>query len=400
MKVIVIGAGAGGLMAAARVAASGAQVTLIERNEKPGKKLYITGKGRCNVTNLCSPREFLENVVSNPKFLYGAIFTFTPENTIAYLEENGTKTKVERGNRVFPLSDKSSDVIRALVRGAEKTGVEFVCDNVTGIEKSDNVFKIRGQRTSYVADRVILACGGVSYPSTGSNGDGFALAKSLGHTVTPLRPALVPILLSDDVKQLKGLSLKNVTATIGGYSLFGEMLFTDAGVSGPIILSLSSRVNSGNVRGKKLVIDLKPALDEEKLDKRILSDFSKQKNKQFKNSLDELLPQSMIPFVVKRSGISPEKPINSVSRDEREKLVHTLKNLEFTISGLAPIEQGIVTAGGVDVKQVNPKTMESKIASGLYFAGEMLDLDALTGGFNIQIALSTGFVAGEAAAKE
>lgn len=400
MKVIVVGAGAGGLMAASRAAASGAQVTLIERNEKPGKKLYITGKGRCNVTNLCSPREFLENVVSNPKFLYGAIFTFTPENTIAYLEENGTKTKVERGNRVFPLSDKSSDVIRALVRGAEKSGVEFVCDNVTGIGKTDNVFKIYGQRASYTADRVILACGGVSYPSTGSNGDGFTLAKSLGHTVTPLRPALVPILLSDDVKQLKGLSLKNVTASIDGYSLFGEMLFTDSGVSGPIILSLSSRINSGNVRGKKLVIDLKPALDEEKLDKRILSDFSKQKNKQFKNSLDELLPQSMIPFVVKRSGISPEKPINSVSRAEREKLVHTLKNLEFTVSGLAPIEQGIVTAGGVDVKQVNPKTMESKIVGGLYFAGEMLDLDALTGGFNIQIALSTGFVAGEAAAKD
>lgn len=400
MKIIVVGAGAGGLMAAAQAACSGAGVTLIERNEKPGKKLYITGKGRCNVTNLCSPREFLENVVSNPKFLFGAIYSFPPESTIAYLEENGTKVKVERGNRVFPVSDKSSDVIRALVRGAEKSGVKFVRDDVKKIEKHDNVFTISGRNAVYEADRVILACGGVSYPSTGSNGDGFSLAVSLGHTVTPLRPALVPIILKDDVSALKGLSLKNVTASAGKYSLFGEMLFTDTGVSGPIILSLSSRINSGNVKGLKLFLDLKPALDEEKLDKRVLSDFAKAKNKQFKNSLGDLLPQSMIPFVVKRSGIDPDKPINSVSREERERLVKTLKRLEFTISGLAPIEQGIVTAGGVNVSEVDPKTMESKIVKGLYFAGEMLDLDALTGGFNIQIALSTGHAAGKAAAKK
>lgn len=400
MKITVVGAGAGGLMAAAQAARAGAEVTLIERNEKSGKKLYITGKGRCNVTNLCSPREFLENVVSNPKFLYGAIYSFPPESTVAYLEENGTKVKVERGNRVFPQSDKSSDVIRALVRGAEKAGVKFVRDNVISIGKNDNVFVISGENAVYETDRVVLACGGVSYPSTGSNGDGFKLAEALGHTVTPLRSALVPIILSDDVSGLKGLSLKNVTASVGKYSLFGEMLFTDTGVSGPIILSLSSRINSGNVKGQKIVIDLKPALDDEKLDKRILSDFSKAKNKQFKNSLGELLPQSMIPFVVARSGINPDKPINSISRKERERLVGTLKRLEFTISRLAPIEQGIVTAGGIDVKEIDPKTMQSKIVGGLYFAGEMIDVDALTGGFNIQIALSTGYAAGKAAGKE
>ncbi len=401
MQIIVIGAGPAGLIAAAEAAKGGAKVFLFERNEKPGKKLYITGKGRCNVTNMCSPREFLESVVTNAKFLYSAINAFAPLDTVTLIESMGVKTKVERGNRVFPLSDKASDITKALVKNAEKNGVEIKRVDVTSVIKTEKGFSVVSQNGNYHCDKLILACGGVSYPTTGSNGDGFRLAQSLGHGITALRPALVPIKLVEDVKSLMGLSLKNVTATVGegkkAKSLFGEMLFTSNGVSGPIILSLSSFINSGIVRGKKLYVDLKPALSHEVLDKRILSDFDKVKNKAFKNSLDELLPKSLIPYIVERSGIKADKPVNSVSKEERARIVALLKSLDFTIDELYPIDAGIVTAGGVEVSSVNPKTMESKIHKGLYFAGEMLDLDALTGGFNIQIALSTGFVAGKSA---
>lgn len=402
MKTAVVGAGPAGLIAAA-TAAAGSDVTLFERNEKPGKKLYITGKGRCNVTNLCSPREFLEKVVRNPKFLYSAIYTFTPEDTVNLIETNGVKTKTERGNRVFPASDKASDVTKALVSNAMKAGVRFVYENVVSLSRKDGLFRLITSGAEYFFDKVILACGGVSYPSTGSNGDGFKLAESMGHTVTKLYPALVPVNFCEDVKSLQGLSLKNVKVTVSDgrkfESLFGEMLFTSRGASGPVVLSLSSLINRLDVKHVTFSIDLKPALDYEKLDKRVVSDFTKFKNKQFKNSLDEMLPKSLIPYIIDVSGINPDKPVNSVTKQEREKLVNLLKNLSFTVDSLGSIAEGIVTSGGVSVDEVNPKTMESKLVKGLYFAGEMLDVDALTGGFNIQIALSTGFAAGTSASK-
>lgn len=402
MKTAVVGAGPAGLIAAA-TAATDSDVTLFERNEKPGKKLYITGKGRCNVTNLCSPREFLEKVVRNPKFLYSAIYTFTPEDTVNLIETNGVKTKTERGNRVFPASDKASDVTKALVSNAMKAGVQFVYENVVSLSRKDGLFRLITSGAEYFFDKVILACGGVSYPSTGSNGDGFKLAESMGHTVTKLYPALVPVNFCEDVKRLQGLSLKNVKVTVSdgrkSESLFGEMLFTSRGASGPVVLSLSSLINRLDVKHVTFSIDLKPALDYDKLDKRVVSDFTKFKNKQFKNSLDEMLPKSLIPYIIDVSGINPDKPVNSVIKQEREKLVNLLKNLSFTVDSLGSIAEGIVTSGGVSVDEVNPKTMESKLVKGLYFAGEMLDVDALTGGFNIQIALSTGFAAGTSASK-
>ncbi len=398
MKIAVIGAGPGGLMASATAARNSA-VTLFERNEKAGKKLYITGKGRCNVTNLIPPDEFLEHVVSNPKFLYGAIFSFTPFDTVELLERNGTVTKTERGNRVFPASDKASDVTKSLVKNMLSSGAVLCCENVKAVTKKGEFFSVKTDNGEYTFDKVILATGGVSYPLTGSNGDGYKLASAFGHTIVPVCPALVPILLKDDVKTLEGLALKNVTATVYGegvnFAKFGEMLFTDRGVSGPIVLSLSSLVNRvDHIDKLKFAVDLKPALSLEQLDKRILSEFAKYKNKQFKNALDETLPKSLIPYIIERSGIDPGKPVNSITKAEREKLVGLYKHLEFSVSGLGDVKEGIVTAGGVSVKEVNPKTMESKLVPGLYFAGEMLDVDAMTGGFNIQIALSTGYLAG------
>lgn len=402
MKIAVVGAGPAGLIASAAAASGGARVTLFERNEKPGKKLYITGKGRCNVTNLCSPREFLEKVVRNPKFLYGSIYNFTPYDTVDLIESNGVKTKTERGNRVFPVSDKASDITKALVANAIKYGVEIAYENVVSLSAENGKFRLVSSRAEYVFDKVILACGGVSYPSTGSNGDGFKLAASLRHTVTKLYPALVPLNFSEDVKPLQGLSLKNVKVTVSdgekSESLFGEMLFTAHGASGPVVLSLSSVINRWEGKNIKFSVDLKPALDREKLDKRVVADFTKFKNKQFKNSLDEMLPKSLIPYIIGVSGINPEKPVNSVTKAERENLVDILKNLTFSVSSLGGIAEGIVTSGGVSVDEVNPKTMESKLVPGLYFAGEMLDVDALTGGYNIQIALSTGYAAGTSAA--
>ena len=403
MYIAVIGAGPAGLLAAAEAAKAGASVTLFDKNEKAGKKLYITGKGRCNVTNMRPPGEFLEFVVRNRKFLYGAIYSFSPENTVELIESNGVKTKVERGNRVFPQSDKASDITKALVKNAERYGVKFSYNSeISDVSKVDDMFFITSRSGKERFDKVIVACGGMSYPSTGSTGDGYAFAKKFGHKIVELRPALVGLTLKESVKALQGLSLRNVTATIDGggvnESRFGEMLFTSSGVSGPIILSLSSFVNRvGNVKDMTLSIALKPAMSAEDLDKRVLSDFNKNINKRFKNSLDELLPKSLIPYIIGVTGISPEKPLNSVTKEDRAKIVDTLKNLKFGVAALGSLNEAVVTSGGISVAEVNPKTMESKLVHGLYFAGEVLDVDALTGGFNIQIALSTGFVAGKSA---
>ena len=403
MNIAVIGAGPAGLLAAAEAAKASANVTLFDKNEKAGKKLYITGKGRCNVTNMRPPGEFLEFVVRNRKFLYGAIYSFSPENTVELIESNGVKTKVERGNRVFPQSDKASDITKALVKNAERYGVKFSYNSeISDVSKVNDMFFITSRSGKERFDKVIVACGGMSYPSTGSTGDGYAFAKKFGHKIVELRPALVGLTLKESVKALQGLSLRNVTATIDGgganESRFGEMLFTSSGVSGPIILSLSSFVNRvGNVKDMTLSIDLKPAMSAEELDKRVLSDFNKNINKRFKNSINELLPKSLIPYIIGVTGISPEKPLNSVTKEDRAKIVDTLKNLKFGVAALGSLNEAVVTSGGVSVAEVNPKTMESKLVPGLYFAGEVLDVDALTGGFNIQIALSTGFVAGKSA---
>ncbi len=398
MKVVVIGAGPAGLMAAGTAKAD--EILLIDGNEKVGKKLYITGKGRCNVTNDCAPDKLVSNIVGNPKFFISAANAFTPADTVELLNSFNVKTKVERGGRVFPLSDKSSDIISALEKYAVSNGAKILLGNkVKYAEKSGSGFCVYlqdGKRI--VCDKLIVATGGKSYPATGSTGDGYKIAESFGHNVVALRPALVPIKLKDDVRSLEGLSLKNVSVTLTdgkkSFSKFGEMLFTSFGVSGPVVLSLSSLINSFDVSRFKLSIDLKPALDSETLDKRIVSDFGQNINRQYKNSLSELLPKSLIPYIIEKSGIPPELKVNSVTRDMRRSLVYLLKSLTFSVDSLMPLETGIVTAGGVDVKQINPKTMESKIVSGLYFVGEVLDVDAFTGGYNIQIALSTGFSAG------
>lgn len=403
MKVAVIGGGPSGMMAAIAARSDGADVTLFEKNEKLGKKLYISGKGRCNVTNDCSVRDFLPNVVNNGKFLLGALNKFSPQSTIDFLRDNGLQTKTERGNRVFPCSDKSSDVIKTMERVLHDTGVKICLNSETfNVEYQKNAFLLTTISDIISFDRVIIATGGVSYSATGSTGDGYRFAEELGHNVTPLRPALCRILCKD-VSELEGLSLRNVTVSVvaDGQTIaseFGEMLFAKDAVSGPAVLTLSSRINKSNINGGKLVIDLKPALDCEKLDLRLVRDFSERMNKDFVNSLDELLPERLIKVVARQSGIPFTKKVNQITAAERKKLVQTVKSLTFPLVGLDAIEYGIVTAGGVDVKEVNPATMESKLVKGLYFCGETLDVDALTGGYNIQIALSTGYVAGKSSA--
>lgn len=390
------------MIAAVAAARGGAEVTVYEKNPKPGKKLYITGKGRCNVTNDCSADGVLKNVVTNPKFLYGALYRFGPRELISLITDLGVPLKTERGGRVFPQSDKSSDIIKAFAGECARLGVQIKYGvPVTSAEKREGGgFTVNGA----VYDKLILACGGVSYPLTGSTGDGFKLAAALGHKITPLRPALVPVLLKDArAARLQGLSLKNCGFTVfkGGvkiYSDFGELLFTDKGVSGPVVLSASSLINKTDLSDVYISLDLKPALDEKQLDARILRDFKEAGNRQFKNSLNALLPQSLIPVAVELCGIDPLKEVNSVTREERAGLVRLLKDMRFPVKALGSIEEGIVTCGGVSVDGINPRTMESKLVPGLYFAGEMIDADALTGGFNLQIAFSTGYVAGTSSA--
>lgn len=406
MKIAVIGGGPAGITAAGAAAASGASVFLIERNEKLGKKLYITGKGRCNITNNCGVTEFLSSVVTNPKFLFSALNAFSPQDTINLLEKCGCPLKTERGGRVFPQSDKSSDVIKAFGKFLNKAGVEIKfntsCKNIV---KSNGKFNIITDRGEYYSDKVIICSGGKSYPSTGSAGDMYGIIKSLGHTVTPLAPSLCAVIVNESyVMELAGLTLKNVKVkAVGKTKIFegmGEMLFTHSGISGPLGLTVSAHINKIDLNGVKIIIDLKPALDENKLINRINRDFLDCKNAMFKNSLGNLLPKSLIPIIIKLSKIDPEKMCNAVTAEERRALSGILKNLTFTVSRLDDIENAVVTSGGVAASEINPSTMESKIVKGLYFAGEVIDVDALTGGFNIQIALSSGYLAGVSASKQ
>lgn len=404
-KCIVIGGGAAGMIAALAASGNGMQVEVFEKNEKPGKKIYITGKGRCNVTNDCEPDTFFANVVSNPKFLYSAFYTFDPSCIMDLLQENGCALKVERGNRVFPVSDHSSDVIRTLQKVLSERKVKISLQTeVKNLIIEDRV--CRGVELSNgkkcMADAVIVATGGRSYPSTGSTGDGYRFATQAGHSVTEVKPALVPFTVKENwALSLQGLSLKNVEVTVTDgkkqiYKNFGEMLFTHFGISGPLILSASSYY-AKKYYGKEvqLYIDLKPALTKEQLDKRILRDFEEKQNKQLKNALDGLLPAKMIPVIIQLSRIKADKFVHDITKEERLLLVDLLKKLPLTVTGTRPFSEAIITQGGVNVKEVNPSTMESKITKNLYFAGEVLDVDALTGGFNLQIAWSSGYLAGE-----
>lgn len=406
-RIVIVGGGAAGMMAAVSAAGPDNEVLLLGKNEKLGKKLFITGKGRCNVTNDCDVENLLSHVVTNRKFLYSAFYGFSSQDMISFLENKGLKLKTERGNRVFPVSDHSSDVISCLSRAlmASDVTVKFHTEAVSLVMDQDRISGVRTKNGKcYDADAVILATGGLSYPSTGSTGDGYRLAREAGHQVTELSPALVPFEAAEEwIKELQGLSLRNVEITLLDgkkklYEEFGEMLFTHYGVSGPAILSGSSMAAK---RIKKhpllLSVDLKPALTESQLDQRILRDFQEAKNKQFRNSLGNLYPSKLIPVIIKRSGIPGEKRVNEISREEREGLVSLTKKFTVTLTGLRSYNEAIITQGGIKVTEVNPATMESKLVKGLYFAGEILDLDAVTGGYNLQIAWSTGRAAGQSA---
>ena len=407
-KVIIIGGGAAGMAAAIGAAQSGHSVAVYEKNEKLGKKVYITGKGRCNVTNACDTEDLFANMVTNGKFLYSAIYGFTNFDIMELLESAGCKLKTERGNRVFPVSDKSSDVIFALERVMKSLHVEIhLNEPVKDLICEDGRCKgilLENSGKRVMADAVIVATGGISYPATGSTGDGYRFAREAGHTVTALSPALVPFLCAEeDVRSLQGLSLKNIEVTVYDekkvlWKEFGEMLFTHFGVSGPVVLSASSYAAKRiKLHPLRMDIDLKPALSREQLDARILRDFDEVKNKQFKNSLAKLFPAKLIPVIVERSGIDPDKQVNEVTVKERARLVELTKEFQVTLTGLRGYNEAIITQGGISVKEVDPSTMESKKMPGLYFAGEVLDLDGVTGGFNLQIAWSTGMLAGRSA---
>lgn len=406
MKLAVIGGGAAGLFAAGVASHEGADVTLYERNERYGVKLRITGKGRCNVTNDCEPAEFFENVVTNPRFLYSAYSGFSSKDTQAFFEGLGVPLKTERGKRVFPVSDKASDIADALVRYCADGGVGFVCDRIRKLSY-DGAFRLTGASAAYSADRVVIATGGLSYPRTGSDGDGYGFARSLGHTVTELTPSLVPLVCREDIcPRCRGLSLKNVNLTVfdtktgkNVFSELGEMLFTDKGVSGPLVLSASAHMRDVTPGRYELYIDLKPALDERTLDKRLLRDFSGNLNKNLSNSFHDLLPSKLIAPFVELCGVDPDKKVNSVSSAERRSILTLLKKLPLTVVSAAPVSEAIITRGGVDTKQIDPKTMQSKLVPGLFFAGEIIDCDAYTGGFNLQIAFSTAYAAAKAASR-
>jgi len=406
VKVAVIGAGAAGMLAAGQAAALGADVTVFEKNSRPGRKLRITGKGRCNVINNCTEAEFIENVPRNPRFLYTALDAFSPKDIMEFFESIGVPLKTERGNRVFPVSDKAQDVVDALARYVKDSGAKTVYSPVSRVIKDENGgFTVEADRESYSFDRVIIATGGLSYPLTGSDGDGYRFAENLGHTITDLKPSLVPLECEGKIcPSMMGLSLKNIELSVKDergkvvFREFGEMLFTHFGISGPVVLSASAHLDFDK-HSYAAYIDLKPALDDKTLDNRILSDFSKYQNKDLINALGDLLPQKMIAPMIKISGIDPRKKVNSISKEERRSLLNSIKNLEVKITGARPIKEAIITAGGVKVKEIDPKTMESKLVPGLYFAGEIIDCDAYTGGFNLGIAFSTGYLAGRAVAE-
>ena len=413
MKVVIVGGGPAGMMAAISAAMENNKVILIEKNNTLGKKLLITGKGRCNITSNLEISEFIKNIPGNGMFLYSAFQNYTNKDIIDFLNEKGVEVKVERGERIFPVSDKSQDVLNAFEKELKKQNIKVKLDaEVKEIEqKEENKFLLHlNNGETLEADKLILATGGKTYPLTGSTGDGYRFAKEFGHTITTIRPSLVPLEVKEKIEcqKMQGLSLKNVAIKIKDtennkiiYDDFGEMLFTHFGISGPIILSSSAHlIRYKNVENLlknekiKLIIDLKPALTEEQLDSRILRDFEKQKNKEYKNALFELLPKKIIDYIIEKSQIDANKKVNAITKIERHRLVHLMKELELTITGTRPVEEGIITSGGINVKEINPSTMESKLVKNLYFAGEIIDVDAYTGGFNLQIAYSTGYTAG------
>ena len=405
--VLVIGAGPAGMMAAGRAALSGSKVIIIDKNKKPGKKLLITGKGRCNITDFCDTKTFIDSVPTNGKFLYSAINSFTTYDTIDFFENLGLAIKVERGNRVFPKSDKSHDVLSAMLKFINESGCTFINDKVQKLIIKDK--KVIGAKLEsgkeILADAIVVACGGLSYPMTGSSGDGYKFARQAGHTIIDPKPSLVPIISNSFWRRdLQGLSLKNVAISVldndsGNiiYKDFGEMLFTHFGLSGPIILSASSHMR--NIRSQKysILIDLKPALNFEKLDLRIQRDFLKYQNKDLSNALHDLLPRKLIPVIIKLLNIDSKTKCNQITKEERHRLCDLLKGFKVIVDDFRPIDEAIITSGGVKTSEINPKTMESKIIKNLYFAGEVIDVDAYTGGFNLQIAYSTGFLAGNSA---
>lgn len=403
-KVVIIGAGASGLLCGAKLAQRGFDVTVLEKMNRPARKLMITGKGRCNVTNATFDlEELISHIPTNPRFLYSAFSDFMPYDTMALFEELGVPLKIERGNRVFPQSDKALDIVDALVTYCKSSGAEIVQGTADAFELKDGRISsvILADKTKIECDKAVVATGGKSYPLTGSTGDGYTLAKSVGHSVTELKPALVPLVCSDNfIPRLQGLSLKNIGISLFEndkeiYSDFGEMIFTHYGVSGPVILSASSHIGNMGKKNYRLEIDLKPALDEKTLDKRIQKDFSEFSNKDFINSLSKLLPKKFIPVIVLLSGIEPSVKANQITREQRMNLVHLLKHFNVSISSFRPVEEAIVTSGGVNVKELEPKTMKSKIVDNLYFIGEVIDVDAYTGGFNLQIAFSTANLCAE-----
>lgn len=407
--VVVIGGGAAGLMAAITAAQCGATVKLIEKNDRLGKKLRITGKGRCNLTNDCDRNTFLSNVPTNPRFLYGALAAFSVDDVQAFFEEQGVPLKTERGNRVFPVSDRASDVVAALERACRRLGVQILRAEASGLDASNgHVTGVRLGKARLSAQAVIVATGGVSYPLTGSTGDGYRFARSVGHTVTKILPSLVPLTSPGTLcPSLQGLSLRNVGVKVVrcdsgkvAYEDFGELMFTHFGVTGPTILSASAHLSDIAPNTYELRIDLKPALDEKKLDARVLVDFDKYRNRDLVNALCELLPQKLIRPFLGACGLPEDKKVHTVTKAERAKIVETLKAFRVPLSGFRPISEAIVTRGGVDTREISPKTMESKLLRGLYFAGEVIDVDAYTGGFNLQIAFSTGHAAGTAAAQQ
>lgn len=400
-KIGIIGAGPSGIIAAGIAGSLGKDVTLIEKNERIGKKLFITGKGRCNITNSMPIEDFFDKVMRNKTFLYSSFYAFNNVDIMKLLEDYGLKIKIERGNRVFPASNKSSDVISTFHKFLQDKNVNIELNTkVEKISFTDNKFVALTSDRKYIFDKLLLCTGGKSYPATGSTGDGYRFAKELGHSITPLRPSLIPIVLNDYwVKELQGLSLKNVkiSAFSNGkllYEEFGEMVFTHYGISGPIVLSMSNYLHKYLEKDIVIFLDLKPALDYEKLDNRILRDFNQNANKQIKNALDNLLPQKIIPLVISLSKIHPEKVINQITKEERKNLINILKGFPMNFKSFRPIEEAIITSGGISIKEINPSTMESKIIPGLFFSGEIIDVDALTGGFNLQIAYSTGYLAG------
>ncbi len=398
-NVIIIGAGPAGLLAAISAKNENNNVIIIEKNERIGKKLFITGKGRCNITNYSNTEDFFSKINTNSKFMYSSIYGYTNFDILELLSNYGLEYKVERGNRVFPKSDKSSDVIKTFKKIIDDLKINIILnEKIDYIEKKDDIFNLYSKNNRYEADYVVIATGGVSYPATGSTGDGYKFAKNFGHTLVETEPSLVPLeIYSDYIKELQGVSLKNVEVSIKNkekilQSEFGEMIFTHFGVSGPIILKLSNKIEKN--RDIDIVIDLKPKLDKETLDNRIIRDFEKYNNKDISNGLKDLLIQKLIPVILKEAKIDENKKVNQITKEERAKLGETIKNLTFKFKSFRPIKDAIITKGGISTKEINPKTMESKIIDNLYFAGEVIDVDAMTGGYNLQVAYSTGYAAG------